>query len=91
MARLLEELSPGTPVVDRSGEPVGEVRGIYGLGQARAAEYVLIHWDARGVDALIPSTEVASLNERVELLGSASSYDTLPAFDPAANPSLHAL
>lgn len=91
MARLLEDLAPGTPVVDRDGTRVGEVRGLYGLGESRAAEYLLIHWSARQTDALVPSTEVAAIGESVELIGSAQTYEMLPAYEPSSNPSLHAL
>ncbi|HET7815887.1 MAG TPA: PRC-barrel domain-containing protein [Candidatus Baltobacteraceae bacterium] len=92
MATLLEEVTPGTPVVDRTGESLGEVRAVYGSGEGRLAEFVLVFWTARGAEALVPADDVESVSGgRVTLMGSAASYESLAAFDPSANPQLHRL
>jgi hypothetical protein len=92
MARLLNELEVGTRVFDADGAPAGEVRATYGLGGSHVVEYLLVYWSARGEVALISSDEVASYDDAgITLFKSASSYESLPAFDPAANPELHRL
>jgi hypothetical protein len=91
MPRLLEELTPGTPVRTGDGALAGEVRAVYASGQARGAEYLLIFWNARNEEALIDADEVLNIaaDGAVELR--CTSYPELPAFDPAANPLLHRL
>jgi hypothetical protein len=62
MAATLESLDPGTPVY--AGDTrVGEVRAVYAEGNARIAELLIVHWDARGEEVAIPTTEVASVDE----------------------------
>jgi len=62
MASTLESLDPGTPVY--AGDTrVGEVRAVYAEGNARIAELLIVHWDARGEEVAIPTTEVASVDE----------------------------
>lgn len=62
MAATLESLDPGTPVY--AGDTrVGEVRAVYAEGNARIAELLIVHWDARGEEVAIPTTEVGSVDE----------------------------
>lgn len=90
--RLLDQLEPGTPVIDGSGARAGEVRAIYGSGDARVVEFVLVHWTQRGEDALIGADEVIEVAEDgVTLAKDTSSYADLPAFNPAVNPVLRKL
>lgn len=92
MPRLLEELQPGAPVRDTNGSQIGEVRAVYGSGNARGAEFLLVFWTSRGEEALVPADEAMSVgDEGVTLRQSAASYEDRPAFDPAANPLLHRL
>lgn len=92
MARLLEEVSPGTPVFDRQGAQIGEIRGVYGSGEGLLAEFVLVFWTNRDAQALVAADEVAQVTDQgVTLIGSSFSYDGLPAFDPSSNPALHRL
>ncbi len=91
MSRLLEELRPGTPVRTSDGANAGEVRAVYGSGQARGAEFLLVYWTGREEETLIGADEVLSIaaDGGVELR--CTSYPELPAFDPSANPQLHRL
>ena len=91
MARLLEELTPGTPVRTADGAHAGEIRAVYGSGQGRGAEFLAVFWTGRGEETLIPADEVISIaaDGGVELRS--TSYADLPAFDPSANPLLHRL
>jgi hypothetical protein len=92
MPRLLEELQPGTPVRDMNGTVMGEVRAVYGSGDARTAEFLLVYWTARGEEALVPADEAMNVDDGgVALRQSADSYADRPAFNPAANPLLHRL
>ncbi len=92
MPRLLEDLQPGTAVQAANGEQVGEVRAVYALGNARAAEYLLIYWNQRGEQALLNTDEVSTITDAgVVLRSNSSNYTDLPAFDPSANPMLHRL
>jgi hypothetical protein len=92
MPRLLEELQPGTPVRDSNGTQIGEIRAVYGSGDALTAEFLLVYWTARGEEALVPADEAMHVGEDgVSLRQSADSYADRPAFNPAANPLLHRL
>ncbi len=92
MARLLEDVVPGTPVVDRQGTAVGEIRAVYASGAGRGAEFLLVFWTARGEETLVAADEAADVTENsVVLMGSGYIYETLPAFDPQKNPALHRL
>jgi hypothetical protein len=92
MPRLLEDLQSGTVVRAANGEPVGEVRAVYALGDTRAAAYLLVYWSRRGEQALLNTDEVSTItSEGVVLRSNGSSYADLPAFDPSANPMLHRL
>lgn len=92
MPRLLEELRPGTPVLDSNGSVVGEVRAVYASGEARGAEFLLVYWTARGEEALVPADEAMNVDDNgVSLRQSAPAYADRPAFNPSANPLLHRL
>ena len=92
MPRLLEELRPGTAVRDAGGSVIGEIRAVYGSGEARTAEFLLIYWNDRAEEALLPADEAMSLgDDGVHLRQPAGGYADRPAFDPSANPMLHRL
>ena len=92
MARLLEDQPPGTRVFDADHAPVGEVRAVYGSGDGRLAEFVLVYWTKRGEAALVPADDVTAIEENgIILTHKAGAYDGLAAFDPSANPMLHRL
>jgi hypothetical protein len=92
MPRLLADLRAGTPVLDNSGAQIGEVRSVYGSGDAQSVEYILVFWNARGEEALIPADEAMRIDDDgVTLRQSGEAYNDRPAFDPAANPLLHRL
>ena len=92
MPRLLDQLEPGTPVLANDGLRVGDVRAIYGSGDARVVEFLLVHWTERDEDALVGADEVTTVGDDGVTLGKhAASYADLPAFDPSANPVLHRL
>jgi hypothetical protein len=92
MARTLESLAAGTPVF--AGETrVGDVRGVYAEGNARAAELVVVHWDATDTDLAIPATEIESIDAAgVSLIRSeADKYEDFAPFDAARFPTLRKL
>ena len=92
MPRLLEELQSGTPVRATDGALVGEIRAVYGSGNGRVAEFLLVFWNKRGEDALVAADEVTNVSDDgVTLARSGSAYEQLPAFDPSVNPMLHRL
>lgn len=84
MARTLESLDPGTPVY-AGATRVGEVRAVYAEANARIAELVIVHWDARGEDVAVPTTEILSVNDGgVQLIRQeADQYADLAPFDEA--------
>lgn len=76
----------------QDGVRVGDVRAIYGFGEARVVEFLLVHWEQRGEDALVGADEVTAVGEGGIMLGkNANWYDDLPAFDPSENPVLRKL
>jgi len=92
MARTLESLDPGTPVY--AGETrVGDVRAVYAEGNARIAELLVVHWDARGENVAIPTTEVESVDDdRVVLMRRESDqYGDLAPFDAGRFPTMKKL
>jgi hypothetical protein len=84
MARTLETLEPGTPVY-AGATRVGTVTGVYAEGEARSAELIAVHWDARGEDVAVPATEIEEIDQSgVHLLRQESDqYADLAPFDPA--------
>ena len=91
MARTLETLDLGTPVFCGE-ERVGDVRGLYAEGSARAVEWVVVDWVARG-EVAVPSIEVGSVDERgVTLIQqNPRDYDSLPAFNVERFPTVRKL
>jgi hypothetical protein len=93
MARTLESLDPGTPVFAGSTR-VGDVRAVYAEGDSRAAELVIVSWDARdGDNVAVPSTEILSVTDAgVQLIRQESDqYADLAPFDPANFPTMKQL
>jgi hypothetical protein len=92
MARTLESLDPGTPVYAGSTR-VGEVRAVYAEGDARMAELVIVHWDARGEEVAVPTTEVLSVDGTgVQLIRQESDqYGDLAPFDASRFPTMKKL
>jgi hypothetical protein len=92
MAATLESLDPGTPVY--AGDTrVGEVRAVYAEGNARIAELLIVHWDARGEEVAIPTTEVASVDEgAVRLIRQESDQnDDFTSWDASRFPTMKRL
>lgn len=84
MARTLEALEPGTPVF--AGETrVGAVSAVYAEGNARAAEIVVVRWDASGDELAVPAGQVQAIDERgVHLMRrEPDQYADLAPFDAA--------
>ncbi|MBV9439307.1 MAG: hypothetical protein JOZ24_04870 [Candidatus Eremiobacteraeota bacterium] len=92
MARTLEGLDPGTPVF-AGRTRVGEVRGVYAEGEARSVEVVVVRWDARGEDVVVPSTEVQGVDDAgVALMRQEpDQYGDLAPFDGGRFPTLRRL
>jgi hypothetical protein len=92
MARTLESLEPGTPVY-AGATRVGEVRGVYAEGDARMAELLIVHWDARGEEVAIPTTEVLSVDGAgVQLIRQESDqYGDFAPFDASRFPTMKRL
>jgi hypothetical protein len=92
MARLLEDIEPGTPVYLNDLQ-VGTVSGVYAQGAARLAEYVLIAWTERDDEVLVATKEVASLEAKgVILMGEdPQGYVELPPFVEANYPAIRRL
>lgn len=90
MAKLLEDLDPGTAVRTSDGETVGEIRGVYASGDTRDAAFLLVYWSSRDQEALVGADEVMHItDDAVELHSTMLVYDELAAFDPARNALLH--
>ena len=92
MARTLESLDPGTPVF--AGETrIGTVVAVYAEGDARIAEILVVHWDARHEDVAVPTTEVESVDDGgVHLMRQEpDQYNDLAPFDPPAFPTMRKL
>jgi hypothetical protein len=89
MARTLESLEPGTPVF--AGQTrVGVVRAVFAEGDARAAELLVVAWDATGDQVAVPATEVLDVSERgVELMRQEpDQYLDLAPFDAQRFPTM---
>ncbi len=92
MARLLEDIEPGTPVYMNESH-VGSIRGVFAEGDARLAEYVLVEWTERAEDVLVPTKEIATLEAKgVVLMGEdPQAYVAIPAFNAANYPTIRRL
>jgi hypothetical protein len=91
MARTLETLDLGTPVFCGE-ERVGDVRALYAEGSARAVEWVVVDWVARGAVA-VPAIEIVSVDDRgVTLIQTdPKQYEGLPAFNEERFPTVRKL
>ena len=88
MRKRLEELQAGTSVFV-GDQHVGEVRGVYSIGESKLAEYINVLWNAKASELLVPTTEVRDIEERgVILQGPVESYADLAAFDSPAHPEI---
>ena len=92
MARTLETLEPGTPVY-AGATRVGEVRAVYAEGDARMAELLVVQWEARGEEVVIPTIEVLSVDDTGGQLMRQESdqYKDLAPFDAARFPTMKKL
>jgi len=92
MAATLESLDPGTPVY-AGPTRVGDVRAVYAEGNARIAELLIVHWDARGEEVAVPTTEVASVNDgAVQLIRQeADQYEDFAPWDAGRFPTMKKL
>jgi hypothetical protein len=92
MARTLESLEPGTPLL-AGPTRVGTVAGVYTDGDSRAAELIVAHWDALDGEVVIPAAEIERISERgVHLMRQeADQYADLAPFDAARFPTLRKL
>jgi len=92
MPRLLENLEHGTPVVSASEGKVGEVRGVFAIGDTRVPQCLLIFWDDTREETLLDANEVLSISDDGVVLRSVRKmYEVLPAYDPQSSPLLHRL
>jgi len=92
MAATLESLDPGTPVY-AGPTRVGDVRAVYAEGNARIAELLIVHWDARGEEVAVPTTEVASVNDGAVQLSrqEADQYEDFAPWDAGRFPTMKKL
>lgn len=92
MPRLLENLEHGTPVVTATEGKVGEVRGVFAIGETRIAQSLLIYWNDTKEETLLDTNEVLTISDDgVVLRGMRKMYEVLPAYDPQSSPLLHRL
>lgn len=92
MARTLESLDPGTPVF--AGETrIGAVRAVFAEGEARIAEILVVHWDAREEEVAVPTTEVEAVDaDGVHLMRQEpDQYNDLAPFDASRFPTMRKL
>jgi len=88
MSKRLEELQTGTSVFVGE-EQVGEIRGVYSIGESKLAEYLNVLWSSRATELLVPTTEVRDIEDRgVVLEGPVESYDDLAVFDAPSHPDI---
>ncbi|GAC1658027.1 MAG: hypothetical protein NVS9B12_10370 [Vulcanimicrobiaceae bacterium] len=88
MSKLLEEIEPGTHVFV-GDERVGEVRGVYCVGESKLAEYLHVFWSSLQDGLLVPTSEVRTIESRgVVLQGPLDAYGDFARFDPDARPDI---
>jgi len=61
MPRLLENLEHGTPVLSATEGKLGEVRGVFAIGETRVPECLLVYWDDTREETLLDADEVMSI------------------------------
>lgn len=92
MPKLLENLEHGTPVLSATEGKLGEVRGVFAIGETRVPECLLVYWDDTREETLLDADEVMSISDDGVLLRSARKmYEVLPSYDPQSNPLLKRL
>jgi hypothetical protein len=92
MPRLLENLEHGTPVVSASEGTVGEVRGVFAIGETRVPQCLLVYWNDTHEETLLDANEVLTISDDGVVLRSIRKmYEILPAYDPQTSPLLHRL
>jgi hypothetical protein len=92
MPRLLENLPDGTPVLSATEGVLGEVRGVFAIGETRVPESLLIFWNDTKEETLLDAYEVLSISDDGVMLRSAREiYKVLPGYDPQSNPPLKRL
>ena len=92
MPRLLENLEHGTPVVSASEGKVGEVRGVFAIGETRVPQCLLVYWTDTREETLLDANEVLTISDDGVVLRSIRKmYEILPAYDPKSSPLLHRL
>ena len=89
MKKRLEEIDPGTLVYCEEA-PIGEVRGVYCIGDSKLPEFLNVYWNPREAEVLVPTSDVSDVKEDgVYLQGTLSSFDDLAAFgNQATHPGL---
>jgi hypothetical protein len=86
----LEDLEPGTTVFVGETQ-VGEIRGVYAIGDSQLAEYVCVAWGGN-TELLVPTSEVLDIESRgVVLAGPLDSYNDLRTFDSKGDPKIRRL
>lgn len=89
MTKRLEDLEPGTTVFVGETQ-VGEIRGVYAIGDSQLAEYVCVAWGDS--ELLVPTSEVLDIESRgVVLAGPLDSYNDLRTFDSKGDPKIRRL
>jgi hypothetical protein len=92
MPKLLENLEHGTPVLSATEGKLGEVRGVFAIGETRVPECLLVFWDDTREETLLDADEVMSISDDGVMLRSARKmYEVLPCYDPQGNPLLKRL
>lgn len=91
MTKRLEDLEPGTTVFVGETQ-VGQIRGVYAVGDSQLAEYVAVAWDGRASELLVPTNEVLDIDDRgVVLAGPLDSYHDLRTVDSNSDPLIRRL
>lgn len=92
MPRLLENLPYGTAVLSSTEGALGEVRGVFAIGETRVPESLLVFWNDSKEETLLDANEVLSISDEGVMLRSArETYRVLPGYDPQTNPLLKRL
>ena len=92
MPKLLENLPYGAPVRSATEGVLGEVRGVFAIGETRVPESLLIFWNDTKEETLLDADEVLSISDEGVMLRSArETYKVLPGYDPKTNPLLKRL
>lgn len=89
MPKLLENLAHGTAVLSATEGKLGEVRGVFAIGETRVPECLLVYWNDTKEETLLDADEVLSItDDGVVLRSLRKMYEVLPSYDPQSNPLL---